>query len=116
MSLPDPLTVALTDNPTFAKVWSPNQNQSVFRKEFVGSDVTITVTQARTKTRLRHFFRLDRVGDPVIDGVQSSTSFTLTIDEPIIGPMSNEDVLYYLNAFKGTITDAIAGRLLNGEL
>jgi len=118
MSLPDPLPVATDPAATFARVWSPVQNQSVFRKEYPTAAMTITVTQALTKTRKRHLVRMEVQPVPAsgVTVLPPSTSFNFTIDEPIVAGLSDTDMTYFCNVLKGTMTDALVARLLNGEL
>jgi hypothetical protein len=118
MSLSDPITVATDPAAPFSKIWSPNPSQSVFRKEFpTGDTVTLTFTQAQTKTRKRHLARVDHArGAANADGTFTTVSFTLTIDEPILYPLSDTDMVYYCNVLMNTCNDTVLGKLLNGEL
>lgn len=118
MSLPDPLPVATDPATTFAKIVSPDARTSVFRKEFEdGAALKITLQQNGNTTRSRHVARLDWSSAPdAISGVRRSMATTLTIDEPANGSISDTSILYFVNVLKDTLTDAIVGKMLNGEI
>jgi hypothetical protein len=118
MSLPDPLPIRYEGATLFsiAKVFSPVPNQSVFRKEYTdGKEEVWTFTQAFTKTRKRHLWRLDTNLPPDINNVVKSVTVHMTIDEPIAGSFTDAEMTSIVKSVSETGIYQI-DRILNGEL
>lgn len=114
----DPLTIeAGATDLTAPRVVSPSASTGRFRHEAAdGSEYIFDFIQNGNTSRSRHVVRFLHYRAPVA-GVRQSVTFTLTIDEPAEGTISNTDMLFIWNTFfKGTLNDTVIGKLLNGEI
>lgn len=100
------------------RIISTSPNSGRFRYEGSGGEnSTFEFIQNGNASRSRHVARFVVVNAPDLQGVQHSCTFTLTVDEPASGAISNADLLYIWNTqFKGTLTDTVFTKLMNGEV
>lgn len=96
---------------------NPFSGKFSYQDESNGAIRAFEFIQNGNATRSRHVVKFTGINPADADGYRPSLSMTLTIDEPSDGAFSNADVLAFFNTnFKGTLTDAIIGKLLNGEV
>jgi hypothetical protein len=103
---------------TTPRIISPNVNTGRFRYEGSGGAYGVwDFIQSDNGSRRRHIARYTAVQAALSDGTHPSMTLTLTIDEPSGNTISDTDMLYFWNThFKGSLSDAIVTKLLNGEV
>ena len=119
MSFPDPLLIAGDSGNPAARIYSGTPNQAIYRKEYSNGVVNIfKTTQQVTKTRKRHLFRLEASSAPnSTTGAIDTMSITVTVDEPLASVyFTDAQIAGNWGEFKTILSDALFGKLLNGEL
>lgn len=115
----DPLSIENgTTDIVAPRIVSPNPNTGRFRGEHAeGSVFSFDFIQNGNTTRSRHLARFVYTSAPDANGVTHSCTFTVTMDEPADGSISNATMLALWNTqVKGTLNDTIVAKMLNGEV
>lgn len=118
MSLPDVIKLNGNDSQPAARIISPNPGQSVYRIiNSDGSVYTFTVSQTDNKRRMRHVFRMESAApkNPTT-GTTSSSSITLTFDEPSGFVWTRGQVKGLWTSLAATLNDTIIDKILNQEI